>query len=122
MAPLSFLFFALALASMYSVLGAPSREPLMPTSTPSVAPSSSLPRDGLSIVSTAPVSETDIGTYLDAHNEIRRQHGANPLTWSTELSLVAQAWANECNFNYTNSQYGRMYLLFGGSFLPKARV
>jgi hypothetical protein len=36
---------------------------------------------------------------------------------------VAQGRANECNFN-TNSPYasGRTYPLFGGSFLPKARV
>ena len=133
MAPLSFLFVALALASMHGALGAPSRKHKwdgsppatqpMPTSTPSVAPSSSLPQGAssdLSGLSGGPVSETDIQTYLDAHNEIRSLHGAKPLTWSNELSFMAQASAGQCgSYEYSN---GGTYLLFGGSFLPKARV
>ena len=121
MAPLSFLFVALALASMHGALGAPSRQHKpdvsppatqpMPTSIPSVPPSSS----------GGPVSETDIQTYLDAHNGIRSQYGAEPLTWGNEMSsLVAQVSANECgSYGYST---GGTHLLFGGSFLPKAHV
>ncbi|KAL5639119.1 hypothetical protein ACGC1H_006592 [Rhizoctonia solani] len=38
--------------------------------------------------------------YLDAHNSFRSQHGANPLTWSSELETKAQNWANGCQFKH----------------------
>ena len=159
MARLSFLFVALALASMHGALGAPSCKsklhghsmvshssfsslpgdiakpttnsgtptpsPTSPpatqpvhTSTPSVAPSSSQPASSGSKAGS--VSDADIQSYLEGHNTVRAQHGANPLTWSTELSASAQAWANQCIFQHSGA--GGTYLLFGGSFLPKARV
>ena len=128
MAPLSFLFVALALASMHGALGAPSDgsppaiQP-MPTSTPSVAPSASLPRDGWTTVPIGPQSQVDIDAYLDAHNDMRCQHGAEPLKWSNELSAAAQARADQCILdNPTGQYYGGTYLSFGGSFPPKARV
>ena len=159
MARLSFLFVALALASMHGALGAPSCKsklhghsmvshssfsslpgdiakpttnsgtptpsPTSPpatqpmhTSTPSVAPSSSQPApSGSSGVS---VSSDDRQAYLDGHNNYRKLHGANPLSWNSELSSTAQAWANKCVFQHSGA--GGTYLLFGGSFLPTARV
>ncbi|CAE6400890.1 unnamed protein product [Rhizoctonia solani] len=38
--------------------------------------------------------------YLDAHNSFRAQHGANSLTWSSELEAKAQNWANGCVFEH----------------------
>jgi len=159
MARLSFLFVALALASMHGALGAPSCKPKwhghsmvshssfsslagefaqpttypvgtpkesgvsdsnsgtptpsptsppatqpMPTSTPSVAPSSSQPASLKP--SSGTVSNTDIDAYLKAHNDFRNLHGAQPLTWSSELSATAQAWANGCKFVHSHGQYG----------------
>ncbi|KAJ6627218.1 CAP domain-containing protein [Mycena sp. CBHHK59/15] len=41
-------------------------------------------------------SSSNQQAYLSAHNSIRSQHGAVPLTWSDEAASKAQEWANEC--------------------------
>jgi len=64
MACFSFLFIVLALASMHRALGAPSG-------------------------SGSSVSDADIATYLKVHNDFCTKHGAQPLTWSNELSNMA---------------------------------
>jgi len=102
-----------------SPTSAPATQPT-PTSTPSVTPSSSQPASSGS--SGGFVANSDIDAYLKAHNDFRAQHGAQPLTWSSDLSATAQKWANGCKFEHSHGQYGGTYLSFEGSFLPKARV
>jgi hypothetical protein len=79
------------------------------TSTHSVAPSSSaLDSTGGS----GDTSTEDISAYLSAHNNVRAQHGANPLTWNAELSAKALSWAKGCVFKHSGSAGT------GGTYLP----
>ena len=48
----------------------------------------------------------EIEEYLDAHNEIRADHGAEPLVWSTELQAKAQSWASGCQFRHSDGALG----------------
>ncbi|CAE6425065.1 unnamed protein product [Rhizoctonia solani] len=41
--------------------------------------------------------------YLDAHNNKRAKHGAKALVWDDALSASAQAWANQCKFEHSQS-------------------
>ncbi len=46
-----------------------------------------------------------------AHNRVRAEHCAPPLTWSTELAAEATAWANQlaangCAFQHSQSDHG----------------
>ncbi|KAG7099397.1 hypothetical protein E1B28_001250 [Marasmius oreades] len=49
---------------------------------------------------------SDIQTYLSAHNSIRAQHGAADLTWSDDAANKAQTWANNCNFEHSGGKLG----------------
>ncbi|KAL1952026.1 hypothetical protein VTO73DRAFT_1175 [Trametes versicolor] len=51
-------------------------------------------------------SQSDIDQYLSAHNTIRAQHGASPLTWSDDLAAKAQQWANGCVFQHSGGTLG----------------
>ncbi|PPQ76412.1 hypothetical protein CVT24_012629 [Panaeolus cyanescens] len=51
-------------------------------------------------------SSADIQAYLSAHNTIRAQHGAAPLTWSNDLADKAQQWANGCQFEHSGGSLG----------------
>ncbi|KAI0824238.1 CAP domain-containing protein [Trametes gibbosa] len=51
-------------------------------------------------------SQSDIDQYLQAHNSIRSQHGASPLTWSDDLAAKAQQWANNCVFQHSGGTLG----------------
>jgi uncharacterized protein YkwD len=53
-----------------------------------------------------PNNPGDVGTYLDAHNSFRAQHGAQPLLWSDQLAGAAQQWANKCVFNHSDGELG----------------
>ena len=55
-------------------------------------------------------SNTDIQAYLNAHNTVRAQHDAVPLTWSDNLASKAQKWANRCVFQHSGGTLGP----FGG--------
>ncbi len=49
--------------------------------------------------------------FIAAHNRVRAQHCAAPLTWSPELAKVAQAWADTlrdggCGFEHSRTRYG----------------
>lgn len=48
---------------------------------------------------------------LEAHNRVRAQHCARPLTWSDDLARTAQDWAtslrdNGCGFEHSDTAYG----------------
>ena len=43
---------------------------------------------------------------LAAHNALRAKHGAPPLSWSASLAQTAQAWANACIFQHSQTNYG----------------
>ena len=60
---------------------------------------------------TAPATGGDPARLVAAHNRVRAQHCAPPLTWSTTLAQVAQQWANTlrdrgCKFEHSGGQYG----------------
>ncbi|KIY45399.1 PR-1-like protein, partial [Fistulina hepatica ATCC 64428] len=44
--------------------------------------------------------------YVTYHNKERAMHGAGPLTWNPALSLVAQSWADKCEFKHSGGSYG----------------
>jgi pathogenesis-related protein 1 len=65
---------------------------------------------------------------LDAHNELRAQHCAAPLTWSAEVAKSAQKWADDlaardCAFEHSKTSYGEN-LAAGteGALLPDGAV
>ncbi|KAG9123556.1 hypothetical protein FRC07_014768 [Ceratobasidium sp. 392] len=41
--------------------------------------------------------------YLKAHNDERAKHGAKALVWDSSLAASAQAWANQCKFQHSQS-------------------
>lgn len=77
-------------------------------STP--APASPPPPPAQQPSSNGQTSQSDIDQYLTAHNTIRAQHGAAPLTWSDELASKAQQWSNGCIFKHSGGTLGP----FGG--------
>jgi len=79
--------------------------PSTPSSTPSAAPASQAASTTPASNSSS-VSSAEIEAYLTAHNTVRAQHGAVPLTWSDSLSHVAQAWADGCKFQHSGGQFG----------------
>lgn len=52
-------------------------------------------------------TDSDISQYLTAHNRVRAQHGANPLSWDEELASKAREWANRCVFEHSGGKLGR---------------
>ena len=49
--------------------------------------------------------------FVVAHNKVRAQHCAAPLTWSPKLAAAAQKWADSlrdqgCKFGHSGGQYG----------------
>lgn len=64
---------------------------------------------------------------LEAHNQYRAQHCADPLRWSDELASIAQAWANQlrdrsCSFGHSQtSEYGEN-LFFAAPSTPTSGV
>ncbi len=57
------------------------------------------------------VSNEFESTILNAHNRLRRDHCASPLTWSDEAAVIAQQWANQlkkenCAFYHNSDNKG----------------
>ncbi|KAH6917210.1 PR-1-like protein [Coprinopsis sp. MPI-PUGE-AT-0042] len=44
--------------------------------------------------------------WLDAHNTVRAEYGANPLTWDKDLETAAQNWAQRCVFEHSKGKVG----------------
>jgi uncharacterized protein YkwD len=65
---------------------------------------------------------------LDAHNELRKQHCAPALEWSTDLEKIAQAWADrlarDCSFSHSGDRRYGENLAAGteGAFSPEQVV
>ena len=87
-----------------------------PETTPdAVAPISSpapVPDSGKSV---SPPANADSGStsldavrqeWLDQHNKARAQHGADPLTWSSELAAYAETYASDCQWPHSGGPYG----------------
>ncbi|KAG2198315.1 hypothetical protein INT47_003028 [Mucor saturninus] len=51
-------------------------------------------------------SEEDIKTILDAHNELRKSHGAEPVVWDEEIAAYAYDWSTNCEINHSTSPHG----------------
>lgn len=51
----------------------------------------------------------DARLFLQAHNDVRAEHDAAPLTWSFELQAAAEKWANGCVLEHSGGTLG----LFG---------
>ncbi|KAJ6574816.1 CAP domain-containing protein, partial [Mycena capillaripes] len=51
-------------------------------------------------------SDSDVQAYLSAHNSIRSQHGAVPVTWSNAAAEKAQEWADKCLNQHSGGTLG----------------
>ena len=61
--------------------------------------------------------------WLDQHNQARAQHGAAPLTWSSELATFGENHANGCVFEHTkDNSHGENLAAATGSLTPAASV
>lgn len=49
--------------------------------------------------------QTDLDNVLTIHNAYRAQHGAQPLSWSQDLVDSAAAWAKECRWEHSTSEF-----------------
>ncbi|KAF6766375.1 PR-1-like protein [Ephemerocybe angulata] len=68
---------------------------------------------------------SDIQSYLDGHNVIRRTHGAVDLVWDQTLSDAAQRWVNNCRFEHSGGSvgpYGENLAAGSGSFGIRAAI
>lgn len=55
------------------------------------------------------IPRSDKEEYLQAHNDFRAQHGADPLTWSDEIASAAQDWADKCVLEHSGGPWGGQY-------------
>lgn len=65
--------------------------------------------------------------FLEAHNEHRAAHDADPLAWSTDLAVKADEWAQTCNFAssegvLSSTSYGELMTAATGDYSIKAAV
>ncbi|RDX55942.1 PR-1-like protein [Lentinus brumalis] len=75
------------------------------TTTKEAAPTQKA-SSGNSSSNSGATSQSDIDAYLQAHNSVRAQHGASPLSWSDDLAASAQSWANNCVFQHSGGKLG----------------
>lgn len=67
-------------------------------------------------------TDEDQEDILELHNAFRAQHAAQPLVWSQELVRSAAAWAKECRWEHSKSEFraGAGENLYAGTGLPVA--
>lgn len=78
---------------------------LLPPLLISTASAATSPRSHRHVVKarrSIPIDASDVGIFLEAHNNIRAEHNALPLTWSEELATKAAWWADLCIFEQSN--------------------
>ncbi|KAK7441982.1 hypothetical protein VKT23_016260 [Stygiomarasmius scandens] len=51
-------------------------------------------------------TEDEKTQYLQIHNDLRTQHGADPLSWNDTLADAAQTWANNCVWEHSGGEVG----------------
>lgn len=58
---------------------------------------------------------------LDSHNQYRRQHGAPPFKWSSQLASGAEQWAkklaNQNALQHSSGEYGENIAYMSGKEL-----
>ena len=69
------------------------------------------------------ISVADAQKVLDHHNQVRKEVGAPPLTWSKELAAFAQEWADHLaatqTFNHRpNNKYGENIFMGSSNYTP----
>jgi uncharacterized protein YkwD len=112
----AFIIVVAACGQMYRKPGDPDPQAAqaaqLPASPPS-EPSQPAPTEPAAVpVKVAPASAKTIAQrFVDAHDRVRAQHCAAPLTWSPKLAAVAQKWADSlrdqgCKFGHSGGQYG----------------
>lgn len=82
-----------------------------PTTTPKPRPTTTTKEAEPSPTGGSGSGDADADEFLAAHNDFRANHGADPLTWSTELASKAQEWADKCDFKHSGGALGS----FGGN-------
>ncbi|KAJ7087402.1 CAP domain-containing protein [Mycena crocata] len=68
-----------------------------------------------------------VNAYLDAHNNVRADHGAPDLVWNTTLADKAQEWANTCEVKHSDgtlldAPYGENIVAATGNFPIAAAI
>jgi pathogenesis-related protein 1 len=89
-------------------------DPWTPEPTNSAAMPPEAPREAPPARPPAPAPAAPAGDaerLVAAHNKVRAQHCAQPLTWSPKLAQFAQQWANTlrdqgCKFGHSGGKYG----------------
>ena len=100
--------------------------PVLPSgsdTTSTTTDSTSQPTSTTSPISNLPL--TDPASFLNAHNDVRSRHGANPLVWSDELESYAQEWAGQCVLRTSGGafgQYGENMVAGSGAFTASSAV
>lgn len=103
-------------AATDSPVVSPTEDSTPPADTPAPAPETTTPAQAANppapttpVLATTPSTSADnseIDTYLKAHNDFRGQHGAAALTWDATLASKAQEWANKCVFQHSGGSLG----------------
>ncbi|KAH6915104.1 CAP domain-containing protein [Coprinopsis sp. MPI-PUGE-AT-0042] len=67
------------------------------------------------------LNESDKGTFLQSHNDLRAIHNAGPLTWSSTLAAKAGNWADRCIVAHSQGalmdvRYGETVVASTGNF------
>ncbi|KAF9263715.1 PR-1-like protein [Marasmius fiardii PR-910] len=70
---------------------------------------------------------SQISSFLNAHNNDRSLHNAEPLKWSSSLASKAQEWAAGCQFQHSDGSlsdtpYGENIVAASGNFPVQSAV
>jgi uncharacterized protein YkwD len=92
--------------STSSLVPATTPKPTTVTSTKASIPTSTTSQTSSGGSNGSGATDSDVTAYLKAHNDVRAQHNASPLTWSNEAAAKAQEWANKCVFKHSGGSLG----------------